>query len=64
MQPNPGVDQKLVCAILNTRLMRLNAELGGRWAGAQGMNRIDLMLYEVQDVPLLDPRDIKEDGRG
>ncbi|GAA0212824.1 hypothetical protein GCM10009000_029510 [Halobacterium noricense] len=63
VQPKAGVDAKLLCAILNTRLMHLNAELGGRWTGGQGMDRIDLMLYEARDLPLLDPREIDEDDR-
>jgi len=63
VKPKSGVNAKLLCAILNTRLMHLNTELGGRWTGGQGMDRIDLMLYEARDLPLLDPREIPEDDR-
>jgi hypothetical protein len=63
VQPKSGVDAKLLCAILNTRLMHLNVELGGRWTGGQGMDRIDLMLYEARELPLLDPRKIDENNR-
>lgn len=58
VQPKSGVDAKLLCAILNTRLMHLNVELRGRWTGGQGMDRIDLMLYEARQLPLVDPRGI------
>ena len=61
VQPRSGVGAKLLSATLNTRLMQLNAELGGRWTGGQGMDRIDLMLYEARELPLIDPREIDED---
>lgn len=63
VQPKPDVDSKLLCAILNTRLMQLNAELRGRWTGGEGMDRIDLMLYEARQLPLIDPRSIGEEDR-
>lgn len=61
--PNTGVQAKLLCAILNTRMMQLNAELRGRWTGGQGMDRIDLMLYEARTLPLIDPRNLDDDEK-
>lgn len=63
VEPNTGVDGKLLCALLNTRLMHLNAELRGRWTGGQGMDRIDLMLYEARELPILDPREVGKEER-
>lgn len=63
VQPKRGTDAKLLCALLNTRLMHLNAELRGRWTGGQGMDRIDLMLYEARELPLINPRDIEGEAR-
>lgn len=59
--PERDVNPKLLCAILNTRLMQLNVELGGRWTGGQGMDRIDLMLYEARQLPLVDITNIDEE---
>lgn len=63
VQPDAEVQPKLLCAILNTRLMQLNVEIGGRWTGGQGMDRIDLMLYEARQLPIVDPLKIDEEDR-
>lgn len=61
--PKSGVEKRLLCALLNTRLMHLNAELHGRWTGGQGMDRIDLMQYEAKQLPILDPREIEKEDK-
>lgn len=54
--PDEAVDEKVLCGILNSRLAWLMCELKGRWAEGQGMARSRLMVYETEQLPVLDPR--------
>ena len=54
--PADGVDPKLLCGILNSRVVWLMSELKGRWAEGQGMARSRLKVYETEALPVPDPR--------
>lgn len=59
--PNSGINPKVLCAILNSRLTWLMCELKGRWTGGQGMARVELMVYEAEKLPIPDPEQISEE---
>jgi hypothetical protein len=54
--PNDDVDETLLAALLNSRLVWLARELEGRHAGGQGMTRSRMVLYEVEQLSIPDPR--------
>ena len=56
VEPEPEVDAKLLCGILNSRIVWLMSELKGRWAEGQGMARSRLKVYETEALPIPDPR--------
>lgn len=49
------IDEKLLCALLNSRVTWLFSELLGRRAGGQGMTRSRIKVYEAKQLPLPDP---------
>lgn len=59
----PGVDSKLLCAVLNTRLVWLTKELTSRRTGGQGMTRLQTMVYETKQLPVLDPENLDPESR-
>jgi hypothetical protein len=61
--PKTGVDEKVLCGLLNSRLTWMNSELLGRQAGGQGMNRARIKVYEAKRLPLPDPRAMSDDER-
>jgi hypothetical protein len=60
---NPTVDSKLLCALLNTRLVWLEKELTSRRTGGQGMTRLQTMVYETKQIPIPNPDKIEADDR-
>lgn len=56
INPDPNVDMKVLCGLLNSRLTWMNSELLGRQAGGQGMTRARMKVYEAKQLPLPDPR--------
>jgi len=54
----PDVDSKLLCALLNTRLIWLTKELTSRRTGGQGMTRLQTMVYETKQLPVLNPEEL------
>lgn len=61
--PNTDVDEKVLCGILNSRLTWLMCELKGRWAEGQGMARSRLMVYETEQLPILNPHSLTEEKK-
>lgn len=59
----PGVDSKLLCALLNTRLVWLTKELTSRRTGGQGMTRLQTMVYETKQLPVLNPDELGAENR-
>jgi len=51
--PNQEENITVLVAILNSSLLSLFTELHGRWPG-RGL--LDIMVYEVEGLPILDPR--------
>lgn len=58
VHPNEDVDEKVLCGILNSRLVWLFYELQGRTVGGEGMNRTEIKGYEVDGLPIPDVRDM------
>lgn len=63
IEPISGVDPKVLCGILNSRLTWLMCELKGRWAEGAGMARSRLMVYETESLPVPDPRSYTAEQR-
>ncbi|WP_082238236.1 N-6 DNA methylase [Halorubrum tebenquichense] len=61
---SPDVDSKLLCALLNTRLVWLTKELTSRRTGGQGMTRLQTMVYETKQLPVFDPEELAAESRG
>lgn len=61
--PEDDVDSKVLCGILNSRLVWLMSELKGRWAEGQGMARSRLKVYETEQLPIPDPRTLTDEER-
>lgn len=61
--PESDIDERVLCGILNSRLTWLMCELKGRWAEGQGMARSRLMVYETEQLPILDPRGLTEEQK-
>lgn len=60
--PNDGIDEMVLCALLNSRVVWLAREIEGRHAGGEGMARNRMVLYEAEQLPLpADPRELNED---
>lgn len=59
--PSSGVDPKVLCGILNSRLTWLMCELKGRWTGGEGMARVEVMVYEAEQLPIPDPEQISDE---
>lgn len=57
VDPGDEVDDEVLAGVLNSRVVWLMVELRGRWTGGQGLDRIDLMLYEARQLPVPDVRD-------
>ena len=63
INPHGDIDEKLLCAVLNSRLVWLAREIEGRHAGGQGMTRSRMVLYEAEQLPLPDPREMTEEEK-
>ncbi len=63
IDPADGVDSRLLCGLLNSRLTWMNAELRGRKAGGQGLTRARMMVYETEQLPLPDPDQMSDEER-
>ncbi|WP_338738306.1 hypothetical protein [Haloplanus salilacus] len=61
--PDDDVDPKVLCGILNSRLVWLMSELKRRWAEGQGMARSRLKVYETEQLPIPDPRGLTVEER-
>lgn len=59
--PENHIDPKLLCGILNSRVVWLMSELKGRWAEGQGMARSRLKVYETEQLPIPDPQTLNEE---
>jgi len=58
--PDDEVDKKVLCGFLNSRLVWLAREIEGRHAGGEGMTRSRMVLYEVEQLPIPNPRELDE----
>lgn len=58
-----GVDSKLLCALLNSRLVWLTKELTSRRTGGQGMTRLQTMVYETKQLPVFNPEELGAESR-
>lgn len=63
IRTDAGVDEKTVAGILNSRLTWLMCELRGRRAGGEGMTRSRIKVYEAEELPVLDPRELDEEEK-
>jgi len=61
--PHHSESAKVLCGVLNSRLVWLARELKGRHAGGQGMTRSRMVLYESKQLPIPDPRAMSDDER-
>lgn len=61
MEAEEDIDERLLCGILNSRLVWLARELEGRQASGEGMNRSELALYETNQLSIVDPRTVTEE---
>jgi hypothetical protein len=62
VRPDEDVDEKLLAALLNSRAVWLSNELEGRWAGGQGMTRLQTKVYETEQWAVPDPRSVPADA--
>jgi type I restriction-modification system DNA methylase subunit len=58
-----GIDEKVLCGVLNTRLVWMFYELHGRTVGGEGMNRTEIKGYEINDLPVPDIRNMDPDDK-
>lgn len=63
VHPNEDVDEKVLCGVLNSRLVWMFYELQGRTVGGEGMNRTEIKGYEVDGLPIPDVRDMTEEEK-
>lgn len=63
IQPDPDIDELVLCGILNSRVSALTNELLGRRAGGQGMTRLQKTIYETEMLPIPDPREMAEEQK-
>lgn len=56
-------DEKVLCGILNSRLVWMFYELHGRTVGGEGMNRTEIKGYEIDDLPIPDIRAMSDDEK-
>lgn len=63
VHPNEDVDEKVLCGVLNSRLVWMFYELQGRTVGGEGMNRTEIKGYEVDGLPIPDVRNMTEEER-
>lgn len=61
INPNSGIDSKVLCGILNSRLIWIARELEGREASGQSMTRSRMARYEAEQMSVPDPRKLTED---
>lgn len=61
INPDEDLDDEVFAGILNSRLVWLAREIEGRHAGGQGMTRSRMVLYEAEQLPLPDPRELSDD---
>lgn len=58
--PVDDVPDRVLCGLLNSRVVWLVKELKHRRTGGQGMTRIQTMVYESAAMPIPDPRGLSE----
>lgn len=58
--PDDDVFDRVLCGLLNSRVVWLVKELKHRRTGGQGMTRIQTMVYESAAMPIPDPRELTE----
>jgi hypothetical protein len=64
IHPDENVDNEILCALLNSRIVWLAREIEGRHAGGEGMTRNRMVLYEAEQLPLpVDPRELSDEER-
>jgi type I restriction-modification system DNA methylase subunit len=59
--PKDNVDPKTLLGILNSDLLLLMREIDGRIEEGQAMNRNSVMVYEAENLRILDPRQLSSD---
>jgi len=55
VRPHDGVDERVLCAILNSRVTWLVREIESRHAGGRGMSRLQTVKYEAAGLAIPDP---------
>ncbi len=63
IRPKEGIDELLLCGILNSRLSALTNELLGRRAGGEGMTRLQKTIYETEMLPVPDPGEMSQEQK-
>jgi type I restriction-modification system DNA methylase subunit len=64
INPHDDIDHEVLVGILNSRMVWLAREIEGRHAGGEGMTRNRMVLYEAEQLPLPDPRELANDEAG
>jgi len=59
--PKENIDPEVLLGILNSDLLLLMREIDGRVEEGQAMNRNSIMIYEANDLSILDPRRLSEE---
>jgi len=60
INPKDSAQEELIFGLLNSTFTFLCAELWGRQFAGRGIDSIDITVYEVAQLPFLDPRAIPE----
>lgn len=63
IHPDDDIDEEVLCGVLNSRLVWLAREIEGRHAGGQGMTRNRMVLYEAEQLPLPNLREMGDSER-
>lgn len=63
VHPDEGVDEQVLCGVLNSRLVWMFYELHGRTVGGEGMNRTEIKGYEINGLPIPNVSDMSEGER-
>lgn len=61
--PLAGVDEFVLGGILNSDVNALMREMHGRTVGGEGLNRNQIMVWEAEEMPAIDPRRLSEDAK-
>jgi len=58
--PEKNIDEFVLGGILNSDINALMRELHGRTVGGEGLNRNQVMVWEANEMPVIDPRKLSK----